>query len=42
MPLGLSSKGVCDALAGEDLGLQYGGEDYKAYYEKQNVSETVK
>ena len=35
-------KGVCDALAGEDLGLQYGGEDYKAYYEKQNVSETVK
>ena len=35
-------KGVCDALAGEDLGLKYGGEDYKAYYEKQNVSETVK
>ena len=35
-------KGVCDGLAGEDLGLKYGGEDYKAYYEKQNVSETVK
>ncbi len=34
-------KGVCDALAGEDLGLKLGGEDYKAYYEKQNVSETV-
>ncbi len=35
-------KGVCDGIAGEDLGLQYGGNDYKAYYEKQNVSETVK
>ena len=35
-------KGVCDGIAGEDLGLKYGGEDYKAYYEKQNVSETVK
>ena len=35
-------KGVCDALAGQDLGLQFGGEAYKAYYEKQNVSETVK
>ena len=34
-------KGVCDGIAGEDLGLKYGGEDYKAYYEKQNVSETV-
>ncbi|MBO6187774.1 MAG: endo-1,4-beta-xylanase [Prevotella sp.] len=35
-------KGVCDGLAGEDLGLQYGGTDYKAFYEKNNVSETVK
>ena len=35
-------KGVCDGIAGEDLGLKYGGDDYKAYYEKQNVSETVK
>lgn len=35
-------KGVCDGIAGEDLGLQYGGDDYKAYYEKQNVSDTVK
>ena len=35
-------KGVCDAIAGEDLGLKYGGEDYKAYYERNNVSETVK
>ena len=35
-------KGVCDGYAGEDLGLKYGGSDYKAYYEKQNVSETVK
>lgn len=35
-------KGVCDGIAGEDLGLQYGGEDYKAYYEKNNVSDTVK
>ena len=35
-------KGVADALAGEDLGLKYGGEDYKAFYEKQNVSDTVK
>ena len=35
-------KGVCDGIAGEDLGLKYGGEDYKAFYEKQNVSETVK
>ena len=34
-------KGVCDGIAGEDLGLNYGGEDYKAYYEKQNVSSTV-
>ena len=35
-------KGVADALAGEDLGLRYGGNDYKAYYERQNVSDTVK
>ena len=35
-------KGFCDGLAGEDLGLKYGGEDYKAYYEKNNVSSTVK
>ena len=35
-------KGFCDGIAGEDLGLKYGGEDYKAYYEKQNVSSTVK
>ncbi len=35
-------KGVCDALAGEDLGLKLGGESYKTYYEKQNVSDTVK
>lgn len=35
-------KGVADGLAGEDLGLQFGGEDYKAFYERQNVSETVK
>ncbi len=35
-------KGVCDGFAGEDLGLKYGGDEYKAYYEKQNVSETVK
>ncbi len=34
-------KGVCDAIANEDLGLQYGGEDYKAYYENSNVSSTV-
>ena len=35
-------KGFCDGIAGEDLGLKYGGEDYKAYYERQNVSSTVK
>ena len=34
-------KGVCDGIAGEDLGLKYGGDDYKAYYEKQNVSASV-
>ena len=35
-------KGVCDALAGEDLGLKFGGNDYKAIYERQNVSDDVK
>ena len=35
-------KGVADGLAGEDLGLKFGGDDYKAYYERQNVSDTVK
>ena len=35
-------KGFCDGIAGEDLGLKYGGADYKAYYERQNVSSTVK
>ena len=34
-------KGVCDALAGEDVGLTFGSETYKAYYEKNNVSSTV-
>ena len=34
-------KGVCDGIAGEDLGLKYGGDDYKAYYEKNNVSSSV-
>ena len=34
-------KGVCDALAGEDIGLQFGSDAYKAYYELQNVSNTV-
>ena len=34
-------KGFCDGIAGEDLGLQYGGDDYKAYYENNNVSSTV-
>ena len=34
-------KGVCDALAGEDVGLQFGSDAYKTYYEKQNVSSTV-
>lgn len=37
-----SYKGFCDGIAGEDLGLKYGGDDYKAYYEKNNVSSTVK
>ncbi len=35
-------KGFCDGLVGEDLGLKYGGEDYKAFYERNNVSSTVK
>lgn len=35
-------KGVCDALAGEDIGLTFGSDAYKVYYEKQNVSDTVK
>lgn len=34
-------KGFCDGFAGEDLGLKYGGEEYKAFYEKNNVSSTV-
>lgn len=34
-------KGVCDGIAGEDLGLKFGGDDYKAYYEKNNVSPSV-
>ena len=34
-------KGFCDGIAGEDLGLKYGGEEYKAFYEKNNVSATV-
>ena len=29
-------KGFCDGIAGEDLGLKYGGEEYKAFYEKNN------
>lgn len=35
-------KGVCDALAGEDVGLTFDSDAYKVYYEKQNVSDTVK
>jgi endo-1,4-beta-xylanase len=34
-------KGFCDGIAGENLGLKYGGEEYKAFYEKNNVSSTV-
>ena len=34
-------KGFCDGIAGEDLGLKYGGEEYKAFYEKNNVSSTI-
>lgn len=37
----LAYKGFCDGIAGEDLGLKYGGEEYKAFYEKNNVSSTV-
>jgi len=36
-----SYKGVCDGIANEDLGLKFAGEDYKVYYEKNNVSGTV-
>ena len=35
-------KGFCDGLAGEDLGLKFTGNDYKAYYEKNNVSSVFK
>lgn len=35
-------KGFCDGIAGEDLGLKFGGDEYKAYYEKNNVSSSVK
>lgn len=34
-------KGFCDGIAGEDLGLKFGGDEYKAYYEKNNVSSSV-
>ena len=34
-------KGFCDGIAGEDLGLKFGGDVYKAYYEKNNVSSSV-
>lgn len=34
-------KGVCDGIANQDLGLKFGGDDYKAYYKKNNVSSTV-
>ena len=30
-------KGVCDGIAGEDLGLKFNGDDYKAWYEKNNT-----
>lgn len=36
-----SYKGVCDGIAGKDLGIDFGGDAYKAYYEKNNVSSTV-
>ena len=32
-------KGVCDGLAGEDLGLKFTGDDYKAWYEKNNTGD---
>ena len=35
-------KGFCDGIAGEDLGLKFGGDSYKAYYEKNNVSSDIK
>lgn len=35
-------KGFCDGLAGQDLGLKFSGDDYKAYYEKNNVSSIFK
>ena len=34
-------KGFCDGIAGKDLGLEFGGDAYKAYYEKNNVSSSV-
>ena len=34
-------KGFCDGIAGEDLGLKFGGDEYKAFYEKSNVSSSV-
>lgn len=30
-------KGVCDGLAGEDIGLQFAGDDYKAWFELKNT-----
>ena len=35
-------KGFCDGLAGQDIGLTFSGDDYKAYYEKNNVSSSFK
>lgn len=32
-------KGVCDGLAGKDLGTEFSGNDYKSYYEKNNTSD---
>ena len=34
-------KGFCDGIAGEDLGEQFSGDDYQAYYDNDNVSSTV-
>ncbi|MCR5312154.1 MAG: endo-1,4-beta-xylanase [Bacteroidaceae bacterium] len=31
-------KGVCDGIAGEDIGLKFTGEDYKTYYNKNNTA----
>lgn len=39
MQVGL--QGLLRWYRGEDLGLKYGGEEYKAFYEKNNVSSTV-